>query len=128
MAYMNQERKKELSVWINEVLKKYNMKGTLSVRNHSWLVCTLKSWIINFQYYLTQKAIDKWYYENWYMRVSEYNIEDQFEWIALDFLLELRSAMMKWNHDNSDIMTDYFDVGWYIDINIGDYDKPYIII
>ena len=30
------------------------------------------------------------------------------------------------NHDNSDIMTDYFDVGYYKSIYLGDYDKDYI--
>jgi hypothetical protein len=33
--------------------------------------------------------------------------------------------MMVGNHDKSDVMTDYFNVGWYIDINIGKWDKPY---
>jgi hypothetical protein len=30
--------------------------------------------------------------------------------------LELRDAMNSGNHDNSDIMSDYFDVGWYVSI------------
>ena len=29
------------------------------------------------------------------------------------------------NHNNSDVQTDYFDVGWYIEINVGDWEKPY---
>ena len=29
------------------------------------------------------------------------------------------------NHDRSDSMTDYFDVGWWVDINLGKYGKPY---
>jgi len=28
-------------------------------------------------------------------------------------------------YDNSDAMTDYFDTAYYIDINIGSWDKPY---
>jgi len=24
-------------------------------------------------------------------------------------------------------MTDYFDVGWYISVNLGRWDKPYIV-
>jgi len=24
-------------------------------------------------------------------------------------------------------MTDYFNVGWYIDVNIGKWNKPYVI-
>ena len=30
------------------------------------------------------------------------------------------------NYDNSDSMTDYFDVGYYKSIYLGDYDKDYI--
>jgi hypothetical protein len=29
------------------------------------------------------------------------------------------------NHDNSDPMTDYYDVGHYTKINIGKWDKAY---
>ncbi len=31
-------------------------------------------------------------------------------------------------YDNSDIMTDYFDVAWYVDINIGKWNKPYKLV
>ena len=43
MAYMSQERKKELAPAIKSVLKKYNMKGSISVRHYSTLVVTIKS-------------------------------------------------------------------------------------
>ena len=41
MAYMNQEKKKKLAPTIKQVLKKHNMKGTLSVDNYSTLRLTL---------------------------------------------------------------------------------------
>jgi hypothetical protein len=31
------------------------------------------------------------------------------------------------NWDKSDIQTDYFNVGWYIDVNIGKWNKPYTL-
>ena len=34
---MNQEKKKKLAPKIKEILKKHNMKGTISVDNHSTL-------------------------------------------------------------------------------------------
>ena len=34
-------------------------------------------------------------------------------------------ALNKGNHDRSDLQTDYFDVGWYVDISIGRWDKPF---
>ena len=45
---------------------------------------------------------------------------------AVSFLDEVLPAMNVGNHNRSDLMTDYFDVGWYIDINIGRYNKPYV--
>ena len=47
---------------------------------------------------------------------------------AKQFLSEVITAMHKGNHDNSDIMTDYFDVGWYIDVNIGKWNQPYALV
>ena len=43
MAYVSQEDKKELSVGIKKVLKKYNVKGTIGVHNHSTIVVRLRS-------------------------------------------------------------------------------------
>lgn len=43
MAYMSQEKKRELAPGIKAVLKKYGMQGTISVDNHSSLVVNVKS-------------------------------------------------------------------------------------
>ena len=43
MAYITQENKKELAVGIKKVLKKYNVKGTIGIHNHSTIVVRLKS-------------------------------------------------------------------------------------
>ena len=32
------------------------------------------------------------------------------------------------NHDRSDPQSDYFDVGWYVDVNIGKWNKPYTLV
>ena len=45
---------------------------------------------------------------------------------ALAFLSEVIPAMNVGNFDNSDPMTDYFHVGWYVDVNLGRWDKPYV--
>jgi len=31
------------------------------------------------------------------------------------------------NFDKSDVQTDYFHVGWYMSVNLGKWDKPYIL-
>ena len=42
MAYINQEDKKRLAPNIKAVLKKYGVKGTISISHHSNLVVRLK--------------------------------------------------------------------------------------
>lgn len=116
MAWMNQERKKELAPAIKAVLKKYAMKGSIAVSNHSTLVVNVKSGPIDFVNYS---------HGDGYIQVNPYYIEDHHEGDAGAFLVELKDAMMTGNHDRSDIQTDYFDVGWYISINIGGWRKPY---
>lgn len=120
MAYISQERKKELAPKIKEVLKKYGMKWTIATRHYSSLVVNVSSWKIDFEKFMTQGRN--------YIQVNEYYIGDHYDWVAKDFLLELIQAMRVWNWDNSDAMTDYFDVGRYTDINIWNYDKPYLFI
>ena len=116
MAYMNQERKAELAPGIKSVLKEYGVKGTIGVRNHSTLIVNIKSGVINFD---GEAGSDG------YIQVNPYWIDEHYEGVAKEFLSKLKDAMMVGNHDKSDVMTDYFNVGWYIDINIGKWDKPY---
>lgn len=46
---------------------------------------------------------------------------------ALEFLKKAFAVLNNGNHDNSDISTDYFDVGWYVNVRIGEWNKPYIL-
>ena len=48
MAYMSQEKKAKLAPTIKSILKKYNIKGSLAVRNHSTLALNIKSGPIDF--------------------------------------------------------------------------------
>jgi len=114
MAYVSQEMKKSLSPAIKAVLKKYNMKGTIAVYNHSALVVNLKEGLISFE----KQG-----------QVNTYWVEKNYEGVAADFLSKLVAAMKGPKFfDNSDIMTDYFDVSHYININIGSWKSTYKVI
>lgn len=132
MAYMSQEMKKELAPGIKAVLKEFGVKGSIAVKNHSTLVVNVAAGNIDFigQEEEKRRAYAKesgreFYPVGGYVGVNTYNIDSQWKGQAKRFLERLSRAMMIGNHDNSDIMTDYFDVGWYININIGKWDKPY---
>lgn len=111
MAYMSQERKTALAPAIKAVLKKHGVKGTLSVDNHSGLTLTVSEGSIDFGTDHTQ--------------VNVYHIDRFWKDKAREFLSEVVAAMNVGNHDRSDISTDYFDVGWYVYVNIGRWNKPY---
>lgn len=124
MAYMNQEKKLKIAPVVKAILKKYGVKGSLSVRNHSTLVLTVKSsnidFIANFNKDATYQATDS-------LSVNVYHFERQFDGVAKDFLKEVITAMNNGNHDNSDSQSDYFDVGWYVDVEIGKWNTAYIL-
>lgn len=139
MAYISQERKAKLAPKIKAVLKKYGVKGSLSVHNHSTLMLKIKSgkidFVENFISTLTTKPYGsqmdpdrvKYLRDKQAIDVNPYWYQDHFSGKALKFLQELMPAMNDGNHDNSDIQTDYFDVGWYVDVNIGAWNRPYTV-
>lgn len=120
MAYMSQERKKELAPGIKAALSKHGYKGTIGVHHHSTLVINVTEGPVDIKQFSHS--------DNGYLDVNPYHYErmygDDPKFVA--FLKDLMNAANKGNHDRSDIQSDYFDVGWYVDINIGRWDKPFV--
>lgn len=135
MAYVSQELKKSIAPVIKTICKKYGVKATLAVRNHSTLVLNIKSGKIDFignsnrvcgaDHYQVARGFKP--NTSGHEDVNPYHYKSHFDGQALSFLKEVIPAMNNGNHDNSDIQSDYFDVGWYIDVNIGKWDSPYIV-
>ena len=135
MAYVSPSMKAERAPAIKAILKKYNVKGSLAVRNHMTLVLNIKSGSIDFignsnrvcgaDHYQVSRGFKP--NTSGYEQVNQYHFQNHYDGKAKNFLNEVLDAMNTGNHDNSDIQTDYFDVGFYIDVNIGAWDKPYTI-
>ena len=119
MAYISQQDKKDLAPAIKAVLKKYGMKGTISINHYSSLVVTIQSGILDFS--------DNFSHGDGYIQVNTYHIDNWYSGTKRDFLKDLVKAMKgnKW-YDKSDAMVDYFDTAYYVDINIGKWNKPYV--
>lgn len=113
MAYFSQERKKQIQPKIKALLKEYNVKGSLSVRHNSAVVLTLKEGSIDFE---TENE-----------QVNTYYLDKNYKGVARKFLKKAKAILNAENFNESYSQTDYFHVGWYVDINIGKYDKPYKI-
>jgi hypothetical protein len=123
MAYVSKQDKADLAPTIKAVLKKYKMKGTISIRHYSTLVVKVSGGELDFSEYL-QNA--QWARD--YLEVNEHWIDKHYATNVpiKNFLNELHEAMKGPNfYNNTDIMTDYFDRSHYTDISIGSYNKPY---
>jgi hypothetical protein len=122
MAYMNQEKKKVIAAKLKPVLKKYGVKGSLSVRNHMYIVLNVKSGKIDFfnDYGDVEDA------RKFGIQVNPYWFQDHFTGKSKEFLSEAFDALKSAGYyNNSDAQIDYFDVSYYFDINIGKWNKPY---
>jgi hypothetical protein len=122
MAYMNQEKKKIIAAKLKPVLKKYGVKGTLSVRNHMSIVLNVKSGKIDFfEDYGDREDATKFG-----IQVNPYWFQDHFTGKSKEFLDEAFAALKSAGYyNNSDAQIDYFDTAYYYDINIGKWNKPY---
>ena len=136
MAYMNQERKAKITKMLKPILAKYKVKGSLSVRNHSTIVLTLKSGAIDFignsnrvcgnDFYQVQRGFKPT--TTGYDQVNPYWFQDHYDGDAKAFLTEAFKALKSadW-YDESNAMIDYFNTAYYVDVNIGKWNTPYIL-
>lgn len=115
--------KKEIAPVVKAICKKYGVRATLAIRNHSTLVLNVKSGNIDFigQYEGNMHG-------NKHIQVNRHHYRNCFNGNAVNFLEEALKAMNTGNWNNSRAEIDYFDVGWYVDVNIGKWNEPYEVV
>ena len=104
MVFISKEDKNAKAVLLRALGKKYGVSLTVARHNHSTIVLNISKGKIDF--------------------FSDYN----FCGISQQFLNDAFKILNNGNYNNSDSMIDYFDIGFYIDINIGKFRKPYLFI
>ena len=133
MAYFNQERKAARAEAVKKICKKYGVRGTLAIRNHSTLVLNISAGKIDFLDSFNRvagacprdghlpfhPATDS-------ISVNTYWYHEHFDGAALKFLKEVIPVLYGDDYfDHSDSQTDYFHCSHYVDVNIGKWNKPY---
>lgn len=112
MAYVSKELKAEVAAKLKTIMPK-DWKYSLAVRHYSELVLTISKAPVDLTtivphvnvYYIERCVLDKRY---------------------VPLFTEIVAALNTDNYNNSNAMIDYFDVGHYVSINIGKYDKPFV--
>lgn len=120
MAYMNKELKAALVVEVKKVLPK-NWKASFSIKNYSTIVMTISK--ADFDISIFGEEAAKYGYDSFSHRLK--NTSDER---VNEILAKVYAALNGKNYDKSDVMTDYFETGYYVRINIGTYEKNYEMI
>jgi len=122
MAYMNQAKKAKIAANLKPILKKYGVKGSLSVRNHMAICLTITEGKIEFN---KDYGADS----KFGIQVNPYWYQEHFTGRAKEFLSEAIPAMYSADYyDNTDAQIDFFDCAYYVDVNIGKWNKPYKMV
>lgn len=130
MAYMSQEKKKEIRNELKKVIPS-DWKWSLAVKHSSTLVLTIAK--APFNYFETAisncrlRIFNSNLGEETSLKLNTYYLENYFVGADLELFKNIKDAMNKGNHDNSQPQYDHFDVGWYIDIQLGSYEKPFVV-
>jgi hypothetical protein len=135
MAYMNQERKAKIKANLDLALKGSGVKFSLRCDKLS-ITCTIKSAPVDFiansnetcgkDFYQVAKGFKPNTYG--YDQVNPYWFKDHYSGKALELMTKIVKAMYSADYyDNSDSQSDYFDTAYYVHINIGTYDKPFVV-
>lgn len=141
MAYFSKEDKAKVTPLIKAVLKKYGVKGSIAVNHYTTLVVNIKSGKLDFigadkkvqefqtrHYFRQGDKIE----ERTYLQVNTFSIAESLRKVEentmADFFEELLTAMRSagW-YNRSDAQIDYFDIAYFMDVNVGKWNKPYVL-
>ena len=135
MAYMNQERKAVIKANLDKALKGTGVKYSLKCSNLS-ITCTIKSAPVDFiansnetcgaDFYQTSRGFQT--NTTGYDQVNHYHYRDHYSGKAKELMTKIVTAIYSGDYyDRSDAMSDYFDTAYYAHINVGKWDKPFVV-
>lgn len=136
MAYMGQDRKKQIAEKLKIAMKGTGIKYTLGVHHHSTIVMRIHKGPVDFiqnhmETIATQPRYDMYNpnkTKSTHIDVNPYWYKEHFTGKALEILDKVLPILNEGNHNRSDAMSDYFDVGWYVSVKVGEWDKPYEVV
>ena len=120
MAYIDQTKKASIAKALKGIIPQ-GWKYSLAIRHHSTLVLTITGAPLDLIALYgvegrTELNVNRHHYAT--------HCADE---CLRDTLGAILDALNAGNHDRSDLQTDYFDVGWYVDVRIGAWNRPFAV-
>lgn len=112
MAYIDQQTKKRIADALRIYMRGKGLKYTVRIENSSKLRVTIREGRLSLHDAIIRHSC------------GDFDPESN---AIINGMIRLIKRVGQW-YDRSDSATDYFDTAFYLQINIGDIDKPYRVI
>ena len=137
MPSFSQQDKKTIAPKIKALAQEYGVKCSLSVRHHTTVVLTVSAGELDFvsdynkslaEQNKTREPDRKHnLVTDGYIDICKNTIEEDFTGKCKAFLVLARQILMSVNYyEESNPIDDYYRVAYYIEIDVGRYNKPYV--
>lgn len=135
MAYMSQEKKAKIAAALKAIPELKGWKYSLKVCNHTSIQMTIRKApvdlidnLVNVMQQDPQRNGQHVEYvqRDRYHQVNEFYLDRQFSGKVLETFKKIAAALNTDNFDHSDIQSDYFHVGHYVHLHVGEWDQPFI--
>lgn len=124
MAYINQEQKAKIAAALKLVVPA-GWKYSLAIDHHSSIVMTIRSAPVDLIGLIENKC-ESWHNRQ-HVQLNPYALERTYSGVIRVVMEDILAALNTDNYDRSDSQSDYFDVGHYVDLNIGRWNKPFVV-
>jgi hypothetical protein len=114
----------------------YGIKYSVRVRNHSTIVMTITEGPVDFIKNAEAMRMMNMNDQDFgnrgdgareYLQINTYSIDSHHSGICAEILNKAEKALNMGNRDRCR-RREYCDVGWYVYINVGSFDKPYRVV
>ena len=125
MAYIDQIKKAAIAAALKQVVPA-GWKYSLAVRHYSTIIMTISAAPVDLLRTIKPSA----YFDPataTHTEINQYRVAAAFddECVA-EVFQAIFQALNTGNYDKSDTQTDYFDVGHYVRLDIGRWDRPFL--
>jgi len=136
MAWVQKETVTKVRQGLKALNKEYGMKTSVSGTNSSSLRVRIISGKIDLIGNYTEtigaanvmrnyEEVAKYVKRTGHIQVNHYWLETAYTGLALEYLEKVKAIMSVDHWDKSDIQSDYFHCAYYMNIDIGAWNKPF---
>lgn len=128
MAYVSEQIITKARTALKALNKEYGVKATISGKGSTDMCLTISEGKIDFIGNFCENTKTNRRMHDTQQVIDWVHLESSFSGIALEYLDKAKAIMYADHWDKSDIQSDYFNCSFFVNINIGRWNKPYKLV